>query len=79
MCENKKEPISKWVLYSPFMLLAFLVLFSLVLSLVYNEHEFTRNTLFITDEMERLTALGMPQEILNDSFERANTTHSLQH
>lgn len=72
----KKEPISKWVLYSPFLLLAFLVLLVLVVSLFYNDYEFTRNTLFITDEMERLTNLGMPQEIVNDSFER-QTQHIL--
>ena len=74
--KNKKEPISKWVLYSPFLLLAFLVLFVLVVSLIYNDNEFTRNTLFITDEMERLTTLGVPQEIVNDSFER-QTQHIL--
>jgi len=68
--KRTKEKISRLIFYSPFFLMAFILVVVLISNLFYNQNEFTSNTTFLAQEMERLEKSGVSEEIINDSLYR---------
>jgi len=68
--KRTKEKISRLIFYSPFLLTAFILVVVSISTLFYNQNEFTSNTTFLAQEMERLEKSGVSEEIINDSLYR---------
>jgi len=68
--KRTKEKISRLIFYSPFLLTAFILVVVSISTLFYNQNEFTSNTTFLAQEMERLKKSGVSEEIINDSLYR---------
>lgn len=66
--KEKYQNISRWVIYSPFILMASIIIFVSVSNVVYNYYEYHRNIDFETTQLNQFLTKNVAPELVQDAI-----------
>lgn len=67
--KNKHKNISKWVMYSPFLFMAVVIVFISIANLTYNYYEYHRNINFETEQLNQFLAKNLDPELVYSAID----------
>jgi len=66
--KDKHKNISRWVMYSPFLLMAVIIVFIAIANLTYNYYEYHHNINFETEQLNQFLAKNLDPELVHDAI-----------